>query len=561
MFPRITLGLRFLLLTAFATPGASAAVDPGEILLSEMNCAACHEAAEPVKSRLASRQSPRLGKDGVRISPAHLRAFLENPVATKPGTLMPDMLHGLEPVKKAEVAEALTHYLISLQTPDRAIQPAASTTTIATGNKLYHTLGCVQCHAPHELPSNAAKRANAQSDFEQLQQSSVPLGRLAEKYTVTELAVFLKDPLRVRPAGRMPSLSLDDAEARAIAMYLLREQIPADATAEGKAMALIGAVPFVVDPSKAAQGAHHYARFQCANCHGMLPATGPLDALTPSAKPLARLRARQPAGCLATRQSDRVPKFEISDRQRVVLLAILQNQAALAEPLEPASAIKRTMTTLNCYACHQRDRRGGPEGLRREYFTSTTGADLGDEGRLAPNLNVIGAKLRPEWTRDVLTRGTSLRPYMVTRMPLFGPASVHELPALFEKADARVDALPEPDVSTPEMAILANDAGRKLIGSGGLNCISCHDFAGKKSIGAPGIDLALSARRLKWDWFHRCLLDPALLRSGTRMPEFWPKGIATKKDLPGTDGEEQILAIWTYLAREDFSSLPPGLGK
>ena len=62
--------------------------------------------------------------------------------------------------------------------------------------------------------------------------ASVPLGRLAEKYTVNELAAFLRDPLKARPAGRMPSLKLDAAEARAIAMYLLRAQVPAGEAAK-----------------------------------------------------------------------------------------------------------------------------------------------------------------------------------------------------------------------------------------------------------------------------------------------------------------------------------------
>ncbi|HYR59561.1 MAG TPA: PA14 domain-containing protein, partial [Chthoniobacteraceae bacterium] len=498
------------LLAALISSGstATAAIDPGEILLSEMNCVACHDAAGPVKARLASRQSPRLGKDGVRVTPQHLRAFLENPAAVKPGTLMPDTLHALEPAKKTDAAEALTHYLISLQTPDMSHPPGASGAAIAAGDKLYHTLGCVQCHAPRELPASAASNPNAQAELDQLQQTSVPLGRLAEKYSVNELAAFLKDPLKARPAGRMPSLKLDDTEARAIAMYLLREQVPAGSLAksdglqyeyyehdfpelpefdrlqpkttgtaanftlkvaerkndfalrfrgtlsapkdgeykfwtrsddgsrlfidgrqvvenggihpaqdrDGKVklkagdhaievvyfdgggqtelkvswqapdgkrteisaealshdtqpMLPLGAAPFAVDAAKAAQGASFYVSLQCASCHGKLPAAAPLDATVPAAKPLAQLRARQPVGCLATKPSERAPRFDtLNDRQRVVLLAMLQKQALLAEPLDAGDAIKRTMTTLNCYACHQRDRRGGPEGLRREYF-------------------------------------------------------------------------------------------------------------------------------------------------------------------------------------------------
>lgn len=704
MSPRILFGLSAPTRLAIAasaimlTATAGAAVDPGEILLSEMNCVACHSTTPEIKERLASRQSPRLGAKGVRITPHHLRAFLENPAATKPGTLMPDALHGLEPAKKAEVAEALTHYLISLQKADDRPAAGANSAAIATGKTLYHTVGCVQCHAPTELPASAANNPTAKADFDRLQQTSVPLGPLASKYTVNELAAFLKDPLKARPSGRMPSLKLTDAESRAIAMFLVRDQIPAGTptklegveydyfeadlpelpefdrlspktkgTAEtftlkvaerkndfalrfrgtlttpkegeykfwtrsddgsrlfingkkvvenggihpaqdregkvklsagnhaievmyfdgggqtelkvsweppggkkeeipasalshdGQPMEPLGSAPFVVDAAKAAQGANHYVTMQCASCHDSQPAATPVNVIAAAAKPLAQLRARQPSGCLATKPSERAPKFEITDRQRVVLLAGLQNQAVFAEPLDAGDRVKRTMTTLNCYACHQRDRRGGADGLHREYLAGVGEVDLGDEGRIPPHLNNVGTKLQADWIKQVLVDGAAVRPYMATRMPLFGADNVGHLPALFEKADALADAAPQPDVFAPGMAADANKFGRRLLGTTGMSCIACHNLAGNQSLGVPAIDLATSGQRLKWDWFRRYLIDPQALRPGTRMPSFWPAGVSVNKEVLAGDSEKQILAIWAYLARKNFTDLPPGL--
>src|SRR5215204_571278 len=90
---------------------ARAEVTPGEILISEMNCVACHDAPADLKARLGARPSPRLGKDGVRLTPQWLREFLADPQKTKPGTLMPDMLQAMPPEQKSEVVEALAHYL------------------------------------------------------------------------------------------------------------------------------------------------------------------------------------------------------------------------------------------------------------------------------------------------------------------------------------------------------------------------------------------------------------------------------------------------------------------
>ncbi|MEP6669204.1 MAG: PA14 domain-containing protein [Chthoniobacter sp.] len=672
-----------------------AGVDPGEYLISEMNCAACHDPG-PVKGRLASRPSPRLDvAHGVKATPQWLRDFLLNPQKEKPATLMPDMLASLDEPARAEAAEALTHFLVSLRgsAKPQAIGQSAAATNL--GRTLYHTVGCVQCHAPEEAPPG---KPDAKDGLAELAKTSVPLGNLAKKYTVSELAEFLRDPLKSRPGGRMPSLKLNPAEARAVAMYLLRAQAPSGNAArlpglsydyyevqlpelpvfdrltpktsgnadtfslavaerkndfalrfrgvitipkdgeyefftksddgsqlfiddqlvadnggihpdierngkitltvgehsirvvyydgggqtalkvswkgpgigkkeipanvlshEGQAMRPVGDAEFAVDERKAAAGANYYVSLQCARCHGNLTGKWAIDAITPNAKPLVQLNGRQPTGCLGTKVKPGVPRFEIGDRQRVVILAQLGAQAALSAALTPEQQIIRTMTVMNCYACHNRDRRGGPEGLHREYFANVGEVDLGDEGKFPPHLNGVGAKLRPEWIKTVLAEGGAVRPYMATRMPQFGAANVGHLPPLFDQADSRPDATPQPDVFAPGVAVDANKAGRKLIGVGGLTCISCHMFAGNKSLGVPALDLATAGDRLKFDWFRRYLLDPQSLRPGTRMPAFWPNGEASNKDILHGNTEKQIFAIWSYLARKNFTDLPPGL--
>ena len=52
--------------------------------------------------------------------------------------------------------------------------------------------------------------------------TSVPLGAIDKKYTRDSLAAFLKNPLAVRPGGRMPSLNLNDQESRDIAGCSIR---------------------------------------------------------------------------------------------------------------------------------------------------------------------------------------------------------------------------------------------------------------------------------------------------------------------------------------------------
>lgn len=685
---------RFLLSAAAALAATSVAhaVDPGEILISEMNCVACHDAPDALKARLASRPSPRLdAKNGVRVTPHWLTEFLTNPQATQPGTLMPDLLAGLEAPAKAEAADALTHYLISLR-GETTEQPVGSgLAAINIGKTLYHTVGCVACHAPTEPPAGAAASAEVKAQLAAWQKTAVPLGALEKKYTISALAGFLRDPLKSRPGGRMPGSKLTEGEARAIASYLLRAQQPSGAAQrlpglaydyyeadlpelpefdrlkpktsgstetislavaerkndialrfhgiitiakegeyefftksddgsrlyideklvvenggihpeqersgkiklttgehtirvvyfdgggnvalgvqwkgpgfgkraiepkvlahEAQAVRPVGEVAFALDPAKAAKGKELFGSLNCASCHQ-------IDAPGTKAKALAQLNGRQPAGCLSAKAKPGIPKFEITDRQRVVILAQLGNQAAWNEALTPEQQITRTLTTMNCYACHGRERRGGAEGLRRDYFTGLGEVDLGDEGRIPPTLHGVGAKLRPEWIKTVLVEGGAARPYMATRMPQYGEKNVGHLPELFAKADEKPEALPQPDVFAPGVASDANKFGRKLIGVGGLTCIACHNLDGNKSLGVPALDLATVGQRLKWDWFRRYLLDPQSLRPGTRMPSFWPGGVATNKEVLAGDPEKQIFAVWSYLARKNFTDLPPGL--
>jgi mono/diheme cytochrome c family protein len=71
---------------------------------------------------------------------------------------------------------------------------------------VYHRVGCVACHGALQGDLAAADPAILQ---------------IAGKTSISPLAAFLKDPLRDHPAGRMPSLLLDDLEAKALATYLV----------------------------------------------------------------------------------------------------------------------------------------------------------------------------------------------------------------------------------------------------------------------------------------------------------------------------------------------------
>jgi len=187
--------------------------EAGRLLIGELNCHACHKQTnpQPQTGPIIGRRAPRLTDIGSRVSPAFLREYLSNPGHFKPGLTMPDVLHGRP--DRGAIVEALVHFLASTGTHQpTAPQPAAA----QKGEKLFHQLGCTACHdarTPDAVPLP----------------TSVPLGHPERKYSINSLARFLKDPVSVRPSGRMPSLNLSDQESRDLANYFLKDiRVPAN---------------------------------------------------------------------------------------------------------------------------------------------------------------------------------------------------------------------------------------------------------------------------------------------------------------------------------------------
>ena len=664
----------------------------GERLAGELNCVACHGASAVVKARLDSKQAPVLGANGVKLTPQWLRAYLRDPQGAQPGTSMPDSLHGFAPGEKEAAVEALTHFLVSLQgaTVPQAVEYDAA--VVSRGGELYHSVGCVACHAPQAFPGHAPDDERSRQALATLRQGTAPLGDLAAKTTVPQLAAFLQNPLATRPSGRMPSSNLSDTEATAVAMYLQRDQKPAGTTAsvpglrydyyeealtslprferlhavaegiasqinlsatkrednvalrfqgnivlpadgeytffvvsddgarlmiddkpvlendgvhsatEGKGSIVLtrgehalkviyfngtgeralnaywqgpgfarqeipaavlthAAMPilptgtdpsFALDPTKVARGRELFASLSCGSCHGGIePSTGA------KGKALAELDPQKTDGCIAEQAASDRPQFSLTTAQRAAVQEMLSSAATLSEPLTTAERVTHTMAALNCYACHARDGRGGPEGVRRDYFTTTAGeADLGDEGRFPPALSGVGAKLRPTALEAIFWKAAVARPYMATRMPQFGRENMEGLVAEFGSVDD-----PDPVVSSTEPPDFPNSAaaGHKLVGTGGLGCIACHNFADHHALGVPAIDMTLMNERLKPSWFHRYLIDPQALRPGTRMPSFWPDNKASNREVLGGDTDKQIAALRLYLSRAKEAELPDGL--
>ena len=657
----------------------------GELLLGELNCIACHPAGPAVTARLNSRGAPLLGAEGLQLTPQWLRRWLVDPIATKPGAAMPNLLLGVPEAQRAAAGEALVHFLMAQGSTNAPVGVRADPARVETGRVLYHTLGCVACHAPQDAESASSEVVQrARTD-------AVPLVNLATKYPAGELTRFLLNPVKHRPGGRMPSLGLNEAEATSLATYLLREQLadgdrrspaavaglqydyfegsfggcadferrqpassgvtatvdakvatrggnfglrfqgvlmvategeyafsltsddgsqlfldgqrlidvdgehpPTERSAKTKLkagshsftllffqngggyelnltwagpgfaaqpipasvlrhfarpMMPLGEVAFTVDSAQVARGREWFNQLNCGACHAGLVGE-PVKA-----RPLLELAGHVTAGCLADEVPARAPRFDLSPAQRKALRETVSAAGQLSGPLSDAAQVSQTLTRLNCYACHARDGVGGPlESGRADWFHVVGEVDLGDEGRLPPHLTGVGAKLKPAWLQEVLTKGTKVRPYMATRMPQFGATHATALSAALRQADQRANAATEPALAARDVKL-----GWKLVGRDGLGCIACHTFTTFGSTGIPALGLDTMANRVQWDWFRRYLPDPAALRPGTRMPTFWPEGHAVNTEILGGQSEAQIQALWAWLQGGAKADVPTGL--
>ncbi|MEZ6037116.1 MAG: PA14 domain-containing protein [Planctomycetota bacterium] len=215
-----------------------------------------------------------------------------------------------------------------------------------------------------------------------------------------------------------------------------------------------------------------------------------------------------------------------------------------AAALDASTELAVMLRADGCLRCHVRDGEGGlPPAVRKQLVEVE---DLGEEGIIAPDLSAVGRRLRPQWLAETIAEGRAVRDYVKLRMPRYGKDRGARYAELF----AAVDAPGLVDEEPPFSADLV-EQGRRAVGIGARNCITCHRVLGHASLGPQGMDLELQARRLRPGWFRDWLLRPHELRPGTRMPALW------LPDDPAARGEVDAIRTWCSLGNS--APLPNGI--
>jgi mono/diheme cytochrome c family protein len=476
-----------------------ALTERGQSVVEELNCAGCHK---PAQQRLSSRVGPDLSNVGARVTPNWIFKWLENPQHFRAGAVMPVLL------TKAEDRRDVAAYLATLKDARRKVNDYnPSKSKAAQGKQLFESVGCTNCH-----------------------QEQTALEGLGSKWaSLGQLAAYLRDPLAVDRSGRMPAMQLSDDEAVALANHLM----------QSKKSEFEAALPEGAD---VAHGQQVFRSAGCLNCHTVEGEAGkPLA----EAKKFAALEKLDPnKGCLAAEPPEAAARYTMTADARGAIVAFLT--AIKTAPLvaaAPAHEFSRTLQKLNCGACHETDQT----------------KPASEDAEKLPPLTAVGAKLKREWINQVLhDRKARVRFWLKTRMPEFGGAIDHVAEQAI--AAAGVDELAEPSV-TPTTAM--TQEGQKLVGANdpkknpsGMGCVTCHSLREfKPAVAADatrGPELTLMATRLRSDFFHRWMHEPARIQPGTAMPNFFT-------DKPRDEANRTIDTLWAYASLGQSMPAPVGV--
>lgn len=566
-------------------------VTAGQLLISELSCAACHATTKPA---CFPKRGPRLDAIATRGNERWIRDFLADPQQAKPGTTMPDLLGGFPKSERAAVVEALTAYLMTLQKPYPEVKGSGAIPVPfqfwkhgdrQSGRSLYHSVGCVACHAPDpDYQTTAYEPSPTDRLIEQFDEQEladmgltaaarsvpeIPLPDVAAKYDANSLTHFLLDPSAVRPGGRMPALKLSPVESADIAAYLINSRVhssdrlavqASDESADAQADDSTKSDTVIDDAAELSDteeidtieseslslvdtGRLLFDSIGCAACHDLGQSKW-----EPTAFAMSDLRVDVEKSCL-TNPALGSPVYALDADQKSAILEAFDQRTSFGPQPQPYPDYR--LMQLNCLACHERGELGGVGRHRKAFFETVGGIDLGDEGRLPPPLTDVGGKLTTAWLTKVLAGRGDVRPHMTIRMPVFAAATTTELVNGLAAQDIIEPQSPGAKVFT-DTAITAGD-GHALMDIG---CVQCHMFRGDALPGVVGVDLEGVTQRVRPEWFRKFVLNPGSVKKQTRMPNFFAGGTTQNQSILGGDPESQVEAMWKYLDEMAAQPLP-----
>jgi len=503
--------------SAFNSTDKAPPIDAAHLFASQ-NCLQCHTADLGNTAMPELKYAgPNLTGIGSRANEAWITRWIAQPDLLKPTTVMPAMVDHTKP-EGAQGAADIGAYLASL-TSDKPATKAPDISLAQRGGEHFHNLGCIACHSKPE--------AN-QPDYEN---GRIPLNNVATKFKDGSLIVFLKNPQEHHEAIKMPNFRFSDEEASSLAAYLTK-------TSTGEHTP----DPSEFPPGDSLRGKSLVESLNCSACHEGL---APSKTKAPS---LAELKDWT-AGCLGPDEKrGKSPRLILTDNEKKALTPAVLPSLKF-DTVEAYTS--RQIEALNCTSCHNYNGKSAllssTHGETKSLLDHITEADE----RLIqsrPPLTHMGAMLHTGYIEKMLlgTAEPRPRPWLEMRMPAFPLHAKHMAEGLGQHHGlaASKPSSEKPDADQVKL-------GENLVGMTGYACVTCHAINDKKALAAfevQGINFGLTYNRLRPDFYHQWMFNPARLVPDTKMPRYTnpDDGTGLRPDILDGDSKKQFEAIWQY---------------
>lgn len=500
--------------TSYGLAG-SELIEKGRIAFSTYACYGCHGARG--FEELPKFAPPWEDLDEKIADVRWLTAWLRNPQAMRPETIMPDFK-----LTDAEISD-ISAFLLSLKSTREYPPVNLARSSPEKGKDLFTERGCKACHSDERLQPPHRRRVPNLSDT-------------GLKLTPAWMSLKLEIPRELNPDSRMPRLDIDRADARDIIAYLStlssgREILQAESRHSAKGSVKAGKE---LVEQYGCYGCHRVPGFEkmvfsAPNLSALAEALSFGDARNPDSR--EELRKRIIGKIRAPRQhaGARMPRFTTNSDEREALAEFILGNYSFKladEHMAPATQAQRIgqagdwiLTEYNCRACHMLNE-GTPPHVARF---------IGLKTYLPPRLTGEGEKVQPEWLMHFLDRPFALRPWLRMRMPTFFLSTdrIGKLVEYFSIAaaspeNARIPyAVPVRKEDVPPIELAMGEYRVRFD-----RCMQCHPISYEEPSTADGIEISdlsvnlmMAKHRLRFEWIKDFLKNPDRYAGpDTRMP-------------------------------------------
>ncbi len=397
-------------------------VDQGEVRFREMFCTTCHSVAVTRAGEttlIGGNIGPELTKVGSKVNPDWLVAWLRNPQAYLPNSLMPRYHWSDEDLYK------VTRYVLSnLTDPDllsdvpKLGPPRQEETQL--GKRLFVEKGCSSCHAVAGIkpqtdfgPDLSSIGGNTVSELE--------FGSARIPHTLLSyIRAKISDPVSVNPAARMPQYRFKNGDLEALTTALL--SLTGPQSTPGLARLVIPARHSQFKP--AGEFGRMYERYKCYVCHRFNGYGG--DLAPDLSYEGSRAQRRWLIDFLKNPQTlrptliFRMPQFNMSDDEASAAADYLGT--ALLSPAADADSAKAVRYTAEQAAL-------GKQLYEIKYQCQSCHTIGASGGYVGPNLTNAGNWLNPTWIEAWLKNPQALIPEAMEPRRSFTDQEVEALTA------------------------------------------------------------------------------------------------------------------------------------